>query len=166
MGQSHIVHFVHLLIVFQFPITHDATIIIMKAQCITKSDLFTKLKCKFLNRELTNALRIIYWQYWLPPDCESTFVTQLSLIISHYYAPKKLGTCCSLVVSHFQGMFWVYRRSFLSWLWKFSLLRPWNENLVTKLWRQLSTNNLQVVGVSEFIKLAKMTSVQVTNNVN
>lgn len=82
MEQSHMVHFVNPLIVFQFPITHDATIIIVKAQCITKSNLLlTKLKCKFLNHELMNALRIIYSQYWLQLDHESTFVAQLSLII-------------------------------------------------------------------------------------
>jgi hypothetical protein len=76
------VHFIDPLIVFQFSITHDATITIVKAQCITTSNLLvTKLKCKFLNHELMNDLRIIYSQYWLQPDHESTFVAGLSLII-------------------------------------------------------------------------------------
>jgi len=63
MGQSHMVHYIDLLIGLHFPITCDdfeATIIVMKAQCTFACDLLIiKLKCKFSNRELMNALGVI-----------------------------------------------------------------------------------------------------------
>jgi hypothetical protein len=63
MGQSHIVHYIDPLTGLHFPITCDdfeVTIIVMKAQCTFAYDLLViKLKCKFSNHELMNALGVI-----------------------------------------------------------------------------------------------------------
>jgi len=64
----------------------------VKVQCTITCDLLViKLKRRFLDHELMNALGIIYPQYWLQPNCESTFVNHLSLIKQHYYISQNLG---------------------------------------------------------------------------
>jgi ABC-type antimicrobial peptide transport system permease subunit len=41
------------------------------------------------------------------------------------------------------------------------MVEPKNENPLTKLWRQLATNNLSMVRLYEFMKLAKLVIFQV-----
>ncbi len=43
--------------------------------------------------------------------------------------------------------------------------KPRDENPVTKLWHQLVTNNLSIHRLSEFMRLVKLTIIQVINNV-
>ncbi len=88
MGQSHLVHSVDPLIGFHFAITRDGfeiTIKVVKTQCTTIFDLLvTKLEQRFPNHELMNALGVIYPQYWLQLDCESTFTIHLNVIKQLY----------------------------------------------------------------------------------
>ncbi len=45
------------------------------------------------------------------------------------------------------------------------MVEPKNENPLTKLWRQLATNNLSVVRLYEFMKFVKLVIVQVIESV-
>ncbi len=45
------------------------------------------------------------------------------------------------------------------------MVKPKNENPLTKLWRQPTTNNLSMVRFYEFMKLAKLVIVQVIKGV-
>jgi hypothetical protein len=44
-----------------------------------------------------NALGVIYPQYWLQLDCESTFAIHLNMIEQHYCTPKQLDAFNSWV---------------------------------------------------------------------
>jgi hypothetical protein len=63
--------------------------------------LMFELEWRFLNHELMNAFKIIYSQYWLQLDCESTFVDHLALIKWHYYISKKLVLMENEFMGHF-----------------------------------------------------------------
>jgi hypothetical protein len=84
IGQSQMVQSVDYLIDIHFPIIWEVFyqyITPMKVQCTIAYDLLViKLERRFPNHELKNVLGIIYPQYWLQLDCESTFVDHLSLI--------------------------------------------------------------------------------------
>jgi hypothetical protein len=87
----------------------DQAIKVVKVQCTATCDLLVfELERKFPNHKLMNALGIIYPQYWLQPNCESTFMDHLALIKHHYCISKKLALMVSGFHSHFQGMFWIY----------------------------------------------------------
>jgi hypothetical protein len=45
------------------------------------------------------------------------------------------------------------------------MVEPKNENPLTKLWCQLATNNLSVVCLYEFMKLAKPVIIQIIRDV-
>jgi hypothetical protein len=45
------------------------------------------------------------------------------------------------------------------------MVEPKNDNPLTKLWRQLATNNTSVVRFFEFMKLVKLVIVQVIRSV-
>jgi hypothetical protein len=45
------------------------------------------------------------------------------------------------------------------------MVEPKNENPLTKLWRQPARNNLSMVHFYEFMKLAKLVTIQVIGNV-
>ncbi len=77
-GTIHVVHYVDPLINIHSLIICDdfeVDILTMKVQCIVAYDLLViELECKFLDHELmTNVLGVIYPQYWLWLNCESTF---------------------------------------------------------------------------------------------
>jgi len=78
MEQSHMVHYVDPLINIHSLIIcegFEVNILGMKAQCIVACDLLViESECKFLDHELMmNVLGVIYPQYWLQLNCESTF---------------------------------------------------------------------------------------------
>jgi hypothetical protein len=78
MEQSHMVHYVdplvniHSLIICE---GFEVDILVMKGHCIVACDLLViELECKFLDHELMmNVIGVIYPQYWLQLNCESTF---------------------------------------------------------------------------------------------
>lgn len=86
-----------------------------------------------------NALGVIYLQYWLQPDGESTFAIHLNVITQHYCSPKQLDASSS----------WVYESLSKETLdLKFSLSKmtlktqaskameePKDDNPFIKLWR-------------------------------
>jgi hypothetical protein len=99
--------------------------------------LVMDLECRFLDHELMNVLGVIYPQHWLKPNCESTFVSHLSLIKRHYFTLKNLNTLGSWISK-------VISRDILNMqtsLFKLTILtqalkameKPINENLITKL---------------------------------
>lgn len=169
MGQSYLVHFVDPLIGLHSTITRDGfeiVIKVVKAQCTTAFNLLvTKLEQRFPNHGLMNALGIIYPQYWLQLDCESTFAIHLSVIKQHYYTPKQLDASNS----------WVYESlsrdtlDIQSSLFKMTMKtqaskvmeKPKDKNPIIKLWFQLTTNSLLVVHLSRFMKLIELAIVQV-----
>jgi hypothetical protein len=65
--------------------------------------LALELEWTFLDHDLMNILGIIYPQYWLQLDCESTFVDHSALIKHHYCTTKKVGTNGKWVSEPFSG---------------------------------------------------------------
>jgi hypothetical protein len=63
--------------------------------------LMFELEWRFLNHGLMNDFGIIYSQYWLQLDCESTFVDHLALIKWHYCISKKLVLMANGFPGHF-----------------------------------------------------------------
>ncbi len=101
MGQSHLIHYVNPLIGLHSRITRDGfevVIKVVKAQCTTTFDLLViELEQRFPNHELVNAFGVIYPQYQLQANCESTFAIHQNVIKQHYYTPKQLDASNSWV---------------------------------------------------------------------
>jgi len=88
-GTIHVVHYVDPLINIHSLIICDGfeiDILTMKVQGIVAGDLLIiELECKFLDHKLmTNVIGVIYPQYWFRLNCESTFLTHMSLIKWYY----------------------------------------------------------------------------------
>jgi hypothetical protein len=167
------VHYVDSLIGIHSIVTwggFDQVITSMKARCIVVCDLLvTKLKQRFPIHELMNVFGIIYPQYWLQPNHESTFVDHLSIIKRHYYISQKLGVDRRWVSKALSKEILDLQTSLFKLTMKSqaskAMVEPRDENPVTKLWCQLATNNLLVHLLSKFMQLVKLTIVQVISNV-
>ncbi len=57
----------------------------VEVQCLDVATTFIEFSWKYLNLEFTNAIRIIYPQYWLNLNAKHTFPTHLTLLKVHYY---------------------------------------------------------------------------------
>jgi len=96
-------------------------------------------------------------------------VDHLSLIKRQYYISQKFGVenkwvfkALSREILNLQTFF--FKLTMNNQASKV-MAKPRDENLVTKLWHQLATNNLLVHGLSKFMQLAKLVIVQVINSV-
>jgi len=94
---------------------------------------------KVSNHELKNALGIIYPQYWLQLDCESTFVNHLSLIKQHYYISQKPSVESKWVFNAFSREILDLQTSFFKLTMKNQASKAMaefrDENPVAKLWQ-------------------------------
>ncbi len=86
----------------------------------------------------------------------------LSLIKRKYYISQKLGVenkwvfkALSKEILDLQTFFFKLTMNNLA---SKVMAKPRNENLVTKLWHQLATNNLLIHHLSKFMQLAKLMS--------
>jgi hypothetical protein len=53
--------------------------------------LVNELESRFPAQNVLQAMGILYPQYWLAGDCESTFEKHLRILIDHYGQPKIIG---------------------------------------------------------------------------
>jgi hypothetical protein len=94
--QSHMVHLIVILTGEHSLVIWESFDQAVKVQCIATCELLVlELDQRFPNHELMNVLGIIYPQYSLQPNCESTFVDHFALIKHHYCISKKLALMAS-----------------------------------------------------------------------
>jgi hypothetical protein len=115
------------------------------------------------------ALGVIYPQYCLQLDCESTFAIHLNMIEQHYCTPKQLDASNSWVYESLSRETLDLQSSLFKMTMKTqsskAMEEPKAENLVTKLWRQLATSSPLLVRLFEFMKLVELAIVQVIGNI-
>jgi hypothetical protein len=134
----------------------------VKSQCmVVVEKLIFELSNHFSIYELINSLGIVYPQFWLSPEFESSF-QHFNVIKLVYYVPKKHG--------HVGSGFWIplmvnpttldMQRSLFVLTMKdnchVAMVEPCSHNLLTILWKQFTTSQIIVRQMSKYIKLAKI----------